>query len=147
MSGSLCGANCAACGMHKSCRGCRESGGAPFGRECLLARYIKQGREAELHAWKQESIAALNDLKISGMGAVEELYPLIGRFVNLEYPLPGGRVRLLDDDEIYLGNQLPAVDGRCFGVVAGEDFLLVGSYGAGGSEPELIAYRRRQGKR
>lgn len=143
MNDNFCGADCAACGMRKGCRGCRKSGGAPFGRECLLARYIKQGREAELHAWKRASIAALNDLKIPGMGAVEELYPLIGCFVNLEYPLPGGRVRLLDDAEIYLGNQLPAADGRCFGVVAGEDFLLVGSYGAGGSDPELIAYRRR----
>lgn len=45
-----------------------------------------------------------------GMEKIEELYPLIGRYVNLEYTLPSGqKVKLLNDDEMYLGNQLENV--------------------------------------
>lgn len=77
---------------------------------------------------------------------MEELHPLLGSFVSLEYPLPNGeRVRFLDDSSIYLGNQLePAFGGeRCFGILAGLDFLLVCEYGKDGENPELLLYKRR----
>ena len=39
------------------------------------------------------------------MPKINELFPLNGSFVNLEYPLlNGGNVKFLNDDEIYLGN-------------------------------------------
>lgn len=56
---------------------------------------------------------------------------------------------------MYFGAQVAAVysDGtggdpnekgaRCFGVIAREGFLLVSEYGAGGSDPELVLYKRR----
>ena len=70
----------------------------------------------------------------------------IGSYVNLEYRLPNGRkVKYLDDDTTYLGNQLePEFGGdRCFGVLASMDFILVATYGENGSDPELLVYKKR----
>ncbi len=83
-----------------------------------------------------------------GMEKIEELYPLIGRYVNLEYTLPSGqKVKLLNDDEMYLGNQLENVydesSERCYGVVVCASFLLVCEYGEGTSNPEIVIFKRR----
>ena len=41
------------------------------------------------------------------MPRVEKLNALVGSYVNLEYPLPNGaKVKLLDDNVTYLGNQI-----------------------------------------
>ena len=60
----------------------------------------------------------------------------------------GNTVKLLDDDAIYLGNQVECEfnnddDVRCFGLVAGMDFLLVCEYGKNCTNPELIVYKKR----
>ena len=80
------------------------------------------------------------------MPKVETLNALVGRFVNLEYRLPNGeKVRFLDDEKTYLGNQLESEFGgdRCFGILAGMDFLLVATYAEGGEDPELVLYKKR----
>lgn len=82
------------------------------------------------------------------MRVFSSLYPLVGAYVNLEYPLPGGNtVRFLQDDEMYLSAQLsPLFDdgsGICFGVIARENFLLICTYGENAANPELILYKRR----
>ena len=70
-------------------------------------------------------------------------------FVNLAYPMPNGKtVKLLDDNEIYLGNQVESEfnDGnilKCFGLVAGMDFVLVCEYGENCSDPEIVVYKKR----
>ena len=64
----------------------------------------------------------------------------------MEYILPGGRrLRLLDDGATYLGNQYESLFGgdRCFGIAANMDFLMVCTYGEGGSDPELVLYKKR----
>ena len=33
---------------------------------------------------------------------------------------------------------------RCFGIIAGMDFLLACIYGENGAEPELVLYKHRQ---
>ena len=45
MNKSICGANCADCGFGKgnNCKGCAESKGCPFGKECFIYKYIKLG--------------------------------------------------------------------------------------------------------
>lgn len=49
--------------------------------------------------FKSGLIDELNALNIQGMEEIEELYPLVGRYVNLEYTLPSGqKVKLLNDD-------------------------------------------------
>ena len=60
--------------------------------------------------------------------------------------LPNGmKVKFLDDQTTYLGNQLESeiVDGLCFGVLANMDFILVCTYEKDGENPELILYKKR----
>lgn len=146
MSSSLCGANCSECMMKEKCKGCMETKGCPFGKQCFIAEYISVGGEVKYQEFKQTLIAEFNELHIPGMPEVGELYALNGSFVNLEYMLPGGQVaKFLDDNSIYLGNQLECEfgNGRCFGIVAALDFLLVCTYGENGADPELVMYKRR----
>ena len=75
-----------------------------------------------------------------------KLQRLRGSFVNLKYTLPNGQtVKFLDDSSIYLGNQMECElgEGRCFGIVACMDILLVCTYGENGAEPELVLYKHR----
>ena len=80
------------------------------------------------------------------MPRVEKLNALVGSYVNLEYPLPNGaKVKLLDDNVTYLGNQLESEFGgdRCFGIIANMDFIMVCTYEAEGANPELVLYKKR----
>ncbi len=66
--------------------------------------------------------------------------------MNLAYPLPSGAsVKFLNDQTTYLGNQLESEfqDGRCFGVLANMDFIMICTYEAEGKNPELILYKKR----
>lgn len=136
---ALCGADCANCQWNSTCPGCDHE-------KCFIARYIKKdGREA-YEEFKQTVINEINTLGIPGMPKINELYALVGRYVNLPYPLPGGgTVKFLDDNSMYLGNQVECQDkeGRCYGMVACPDFLLVCEYGENGSDPEIVLYKRR----
>lgn len=144
---SICGADCAECGYREGCAGCRKTNGCPFGKQCFVAECILTGGMAGYQAFKGRLIDEINALNVAGMEKVTELYPLVGHFVNLAYPLPSGeRVKLLKDDEIYLGAQVESLiagSERCFGVVAREDFILICTYGANGAEPELVLFRHR----
>ena len=104
------------------------------------------GDNGEFEALKKKLIGEINDLSVRGMPKVEKLNALVGQYVNLAYPLPGGTsAKFLDDRTTYLGNQLEAEDGsgRCFGVLANVDFILVCSYGKDGADPELLLYKKR----
>jgi len=146
MNNSICGANCTECMMKETCKGCTETKGCPFGKQCFIANYINVGGKENYLEFKQTLIKEFNGLHIPGMPEVEEMYALNGSFVNLEYVFPGGqKVKFLDDNSIYLGNQLECElgGGRCFGIVSGMDFLLVCTYGENGAEPELVMYKKR----
>jgi hypothetical protein len=109
-------------------------------------RYEELGDNGEFDKFKRQLIDEINALHIEGMPKVKSLNALVGKFVNLEYPLPGGmKVKFLDDGVTYLGNQLQCEFGgdRCFGVLANMDFILVCTYGEGGSNPELLLYKKR----
>lgn len=109
-------------------------------------RYDELSDDGEFEAFKQKLIEEINDLHIEGMPKVEKLNALVGSFVNLEYRLPGGmKAKFLDDGTTYLGNQLePEFGGdRCFGVLAGMDFILISTYAEGGADPELVLYKKR----
>lgn len=73
---------------------------------------------------------------------------LNGFYVNLEYPLPNGQsVKLLEDNKVYLGNQIEIQgSGRCYGIVADEKYLLVCEYGCEGADPQIVVYKRRQAR-
>ena len=88
----------------------------------------------------------INALHIEGMPKLESLNALVGSYVNLEYPLPNGtKVKFLNDQTTYLGNQLePDFGGdRCFGVLANMEFILICTYEAEGKTPELVLYKKR----
>ena len=109
-------------------------------------RYAELGGEEGFARFKEQLIDEFNALHVEGMPKVEQLNVLSGYYINLEYPLPGGqKVKLLDDNATYLGNQLPCIFGgdRCFGIAASMQFLLVCTYEADGSEPELVIYKKR----
>ena len=80
------------------------------------------------------------------MPRLDRLNALVGSYVNLTYRLPNGTyAQFLDDETTYLGNQLESeiVEGLCFGVLANMDFILICTYGEGGSNPELLLYKKR----
>ena len=109
-------------------------------------RYEALSDDGQFEAFKQQLISEINDLHIEGMPRVEKLNALVGRFVNLEYRLPSGqKVKFLNDQTTYLGNQLESEFGgeRCFGVLANMDFILVSTYGRDGADPELVLYKKR----
>ncbi len=147
MKESICGANCTECPSKEVCPGCAETKGCPFGKQCYVAKYILTGGMESWLAFKKELMDEINGLNIEGMETVTELYPLVGSFVNLEYPVPGGMVKFLKDDEVYLGAQVKNLfdeSGKsCFGVIARENFVLICAYGENGANPEIVVYKRR----
>ena len=136
---SLCGADCANCQWNSTCPGCSDE-------KCFIARYIKKDGKDAYEEFKQSLIDELNALGIPGMSKINELYALVGKYVNLGYPMPsGGTVKFLDDNSMYLGNQVECElrKGRCYGMIACFDFLLVCEYGENGTDPEIVLYKRR----
>ncbi len=102
--------------------------------------------DSEYELLKKQLIEEINDLKVTGMPKVEKLNALVGRFVNLEYPLPSGmKARFLDDQTTYLGTQLNSEieKDRCFGVLANSEFILISTYKPDVTDPELILYKKR----
>ena len=148
---SICGADCNNCGFGKNnkCKGCKNTSGCPFGKQCFIARYILTGGKESFEIFKQQLINEINELKIDGMPKIEDLTPLNGSFVNLSYPMPNGTyIKLLDNDDIYLGTQVECEFNdeniiRCFGILANMEFILVSEYGENGDNPELIIYKKR----
>jgi len=89
-------------------------------------------------------IEEFNSFGIKGLH-LSDLNLLSGSYINLEYTLPNGqKVKLLEDDKMYLGNEIE-IEGkeRCYGVAADENYLLVCEYGCNGSDPEIIVYKKR----
>ena len=109
-------------------------------------RYRELGGDEGFERFQQQLMAEFNALGIDGMPEVTGLNVLSGSYINLEYTLPSGeKVKLLNDNATYLGNQLPCLYGgsRCFGLAANMQFLLVCTYGPLGEDPELVVYRKR----
>ena len=147
---AICGANCEECELfNKKCKGCKNTNGCPFGKKCWIANYIEIGNKESFKELKNILIDEFNSLKIDGMPKINELYPLHGSFINLEYQLPNGmNVKFLNDDESYLGNQVECEFNndeikKCFGLVANMHFLLVCEYGENGTDPEIVVFKRR----
>lgn len=93
---------------------------------------------------KEELIQAFNELSITDMEPVTQLNELKGDFINLEYRLPSGQtVKLWDDSKLYYGAELcKKSSNRCYGLVADDEYLLVCEYGDGGSQAEIVVFKR-----
>lgn len=153
MSKTVCGLDCDQCELKETCGGCVATGGRPFGGSCMIAACCQN--EGHEHCGKcpdapcrlkKELIAEFNALGIEDMEEVTNLNALSGSFVNLVYTLPSGQsIKFWDDNRIYLGNQICKKNSdRCYGLTADEDFLLVCEYGEGGSDAEIVVYKRRK---
>lgn len=146
MSSSICGADCVSCSNNKKCKGCETTNGKPFGEECFISKYIIIGGKENFEELKSQLVKEINDLNVEGMAKVSQLYALCGEFVNLAYPMPNGYdIKILDDNEIYLGCQVNCEfgDDRCFGVVANMSFIFISEYGKEGQSPEIVIFKRR----
>lgn len=109
-------------------------------------KYDELSDNGKFEAFKKQLVDEINSLGIEGMPNVEKLSALVGKYVNLEYPLPSGiNVKFLNDQTTYLGTQLESdiVDGLCFGVLANMDFIIVCTYEENGENPELLLYKKR----
>ena len=153
MTGSICGLDCAGCSMKDTCGGCAKTNGQPFGGECVVAACCQSkghGHCADCSdmpcGLKEQLTAEFNALGIKDMAKVTSLNQLKGSFINLTYTLPNGQtVKLLNDEKIYLGNQICKKDSsRYYGLAADADCLLVCEYGDGGSDAEIIVYKKRK---
>ena len=148
---SICGADCSNCeyGKNNNCKDCIKTKGCPFGKQCFIAKYILTGGKENYEVFKLQLINEINSLDIVGMPKISDLQPLNGSFVNLSYQMPNKEyVKLLDDNEIYLGNQVECEFNndsviRCFGILANMDFILISEYGINGDNPEIIIYKKR----
>ena len=141
----ICGLGCCGCcGSRNACGGCAETDGHPFGGSCIAAECVKSGGTEAMLRFKAALIAEINALGIPGL-AVRDMNLLIGSYVNLEYTLPSGaRAKLLEDNRVYWGNEVEIPDSpRCYGLVADDRHLLVCTYGCGGSDPEIVLYKKR----
>lgn len=145
---SLCGIDCCSKCSHKNtCGGCTQTDGRPFGGRgrCIAAECIKNQSPEAFSALKQTLIEEFNALGLPGL-QIGDLNLLNGFYINLEYQLPNGQsVKLLEDENTYLGNQVekPGSE-RCYGLAADEHYLLVCEYGCNGSSPEILIYKKRQ---
>ena len=137
------------CAGHMAADGFTEEQARAYLKQTLPAldywkRHEELAGDGKFEALKKQLIEEINALQIPGMPRLERLNALVGSYVNLEYPLPGGqRAKFLDDRTTYLGNQLEPGGERCFGVLANADFILVCTYGENGADPELLLYKKR----
>ena len=137
------------CAGHMAADGFTEEQARAYLKQTLPAldywkRHEELAGDGQFEALKKQLIEDINALQIPGMPRLERLNALVGSYVNLEYPLPGGqRAKFLDDRTTYLGNQLEPGGERCFGVLANADFILVCTYGENGTDPELLLYKKR----
>ena len=148
---SICGVDCNVCryGNKNGCKGCKETNGCPFGKQCFIAKYILMGGKENYELFKEQLIEEINSLEIPGMPKINNLNQINGSLVNLSYPLPNGvPVKLLNDKDIYLATQVKSEynDGsivRCFGVVVNMGFVLISEFGPNGEDPDLILFKKR----
>ena len=70
-------------------------------------RYDELSDNGQFEEFKKQLMNEINDLHIDGLPRVDKLNALVGKYVNLEYQLPNGqKVKFLDDQKTYLGNQM-----------------------------------------
>nr|MBQ4318506.1 helix-turn-helix domain-containing protein [Clostridia bacterium] len=127
----------------KYCKWCYSDGG--FTMDFWKQYGETDGAAAKFEEFKRQLVSEFNILLYAqGLPKVDDLNVLSGDYINLGYRLPSGQtVKFLDDGASYLGNQLEGRDGRCYGIAANMDFLLVCTYEENGENPELVIYKKR----
>ena len=111
----------------------------------IWRKYVELGGKEKLKEFKKQLIKEINAfLDIEDLPELEDLNVLPGEYVNMEYTLPNGqKAKFLDDRQTYLGSQLEGDFGRCIGIAANMECILICSYEENGENPELIIYKKR----
>ena len=132
--------DCHCCEEYPRCGGFHKRCSSSF---CLADHLIQQGGIEDFREFERKAVDLINGLGIKGL-QVQCLNLVPASYVNLEYGLEnGGKARFLTDGEVVLGQQIERDDsGRCYGVVVTLSHLLVYEYGCGGSDPEILLYRK-----
>ena len=137
----VCGAKCEECSLYNNkCKGCPE---CLQTRKCWIADYINIGGKEKFKEFKNELINEIKSLNIDEINTIDTLYPLKGMFVNLEYNIPNDKkVKLLNDNDVYLGNQID-LGIRYIGIVCNMNFILISEYDKDYKNTEIIIYKKR----
>ena len=152
MTRSICGVDCSSCSLQETCGGCVSTNGRPFQGGCVVAQCCQQQGQSYCSGCpypscqlKEELLAAFRGSGIPELTGLADLNAVKGSFINLAYTLPNGEtVKLLDDEKIYLGNQVPQkVPGRYYGLAADERGLLICEYGEHGDDAAVVFYKKR----
>lgn len=133
---------CKKCNRLKECGGCEKCLGRPFNGYCFIYEIIKEkGYDAYINL-KNKLIENINNLNIEHLH-IDDLNLLPGSYINLEYALENGsKIKLLNDKDVYLGNQVEIPnDDRCLGIATNGKIIVISSYGCNGSNPKLILYK------
>jgi len=129
---------CKQCDKKEKCGGCEVCKGHPLGGYCFAADLILSEGYDKYLEFKNKLIDEINNLNIEEL-EVNDLNLLWGYFVNLEYDINGKKIKFLNDNDIYFGNQIERKNSnRCYGVVASKEFIIVAEYGLYGADPILI---------
>ena len=142
---TLCGLDCCdKCSLLEECGGCCQTNGHPLGGSCVAAEVLARAGQEEVLRLQRAKMDEINGLGFPGLH-VDTLNLVIGRFINLAYPLPGGdTARFLKDHRVYWANQIEIPGSEwCYGVVGDEEFLLVCRCSSRGQAPELLLYQQR----
>lgn len=142
---TYCGIDCNQCGKVSVCKGCISTFGHPFGGQCIAAECIKKNGCQGYINLKHKIIDEFNALNIQYCPEITDLFELSGSMINMEYDLGNGvKIKLLNDKNIYLGNQVKksSDDNRFYGFAADEEHLLVCEYDLSGNKPEIVLYKK-----
>lgn len=134
---------CEKCSRFKECGWCESCNGHPLKGYCFFYKLIKEKGYDGYLILKKELIEKINNLKIEHLH-IDDLNLLLGNYINLEYTLENGsKIKLLNDNDIYLGNQVELPnDEKCYGIATNSKIIVISKYGCNGSNPELILYRK-----
>ena len=113
---------------------------------CVKNMVNENFTEEQARSYMKEMLPKLDYWNKYDELSVDKLNALVGKYVNLEYQLPNGqKVKFLDDQKTYLGNQMESEFGgdRCFGILADMDFIIICTYEKDGENPELLIYKKR----
>ena len=94
---SICGTDCCEnCAQRKTCGGCEQTNGHPFGGSCMAAEAVRRAGPEELLRQKQALIAEFNALALPGL-QVNDLNLLNGLPAARRAggPIPARQPRLL----------------------------------------------------
>ncbi len=114
------------------------------GHNILLNKILVNKKSTRGTGMKKKFLLEFNKLGIEGIDKITELHELKGDFINLKCRLPNGQTaKILDDNKMYYGAEICKKNSqRCYGLASDSTQIAVFEYGNGGSDAELVIWKR-----